>query len=164
MDQTHETILSFRIEELRCAIPIHAIKTIIRSVAVTPVSGTNNVIQGMIDYRGKVLPVINLRPRFNLPENAIDIHQQFILVKYNTSRFAIIADSVDELIDSASLKLSTVELPGKSGIQLDAEKFGIEIMHFHTDNKGILIIYDIDKLVGTEGIVEIESFFRQQKV
>jgi chemotaxis signal transduction protein len=162
MTQTQDTLLCFRIAEMRFAISINAIKTVIRSVAVTPVPEGNNLIQGMMDFRGKIIPVINLRPRFNLPEKKIDINQQFIIVKNNSRRLVIIADTVEELITTESLEISTVEMPFNPK-QQNFDKFGLEVMQFFSDKQGIIVIYDIEKLIGTEGILEIESFFNHRE-
>ena len=162
MNQPNDTLVCFAIEELRFAIPINEIKTIIRSVAITPVSGAWHLIHGMINFRGKVIPVVTLRPRFNLPEKEINIHQQFIIVGKAAKRLALIVDTVEELIAPDALKVSTVELPHTGSQQQNIHDYGIDTMQFVSDEKGIIVIYDIQKLIGAEGILEIESFINRK--
>ncbi len=163
MNHDLETLLSFKIEELRLAIPINAIRTVIQSVAVTPVPDTGIYIYGMMDFRGTVIPVINLRPRFNLISKAIDINQQFIIVKKDSKRLAIVADTIDELLSPTELKISTVELASNSNLQKNLSDLGLEIIEFHSDEKGIIVIYEIEKLLGSEAKLDIDSFFSKRE-
>src|SRR5690606_29897429 len=61
-DATNE-VLRFDVGDLRCAVPLSHVREVQRAVAVTPLPGAPEIIDGVIDVRGEVVPVIDLGRR-----------------------------------------------------------------------------------------------------
>jgi purine-binding chemotaxis protein CheW len=72
---------------------------IVRAVAISPLPSAPTVIEGLIDVRGQVVPVFNLRHRFGFPAREIDVGDHFILARASRRVAALHVDRVLELAD-----------------------------------------------------------------
>ena len=73
-------------------------KEIIRPAKIFKVPNAPSYIEGLINLRGKVHPVFNLRKRFNLPSAAFDDNTKFIMTHLDSAGIGFIADEVREII------------------------------------------------------------------
>jgi purine-binding chemotaxis protein CheW len=92
--------LLFTLDEGRYAVSGDAVAEIVRAVAVTRLPNAPAVVEGVIDLRGLVIPVFDLRRRFNLPSRAIELADHFIIVR-TTRRMAVL--HVDRVLDFADI-------------------------------------------------------------
>jgi purine-binding chemotaxis protein CheW len=99
-------LLCFSIDDHRYGISSDAVAEIIRAVAITPLPGSPSVIAGVIDVRGTIVPVFNLRARFGLPMREVIPSDCFILVRTPSRVAALHVDRVDELVDADEQALS----------------------------------------------------------
>jgi purine-binding chemotaxis protein CheW len=74
-------ILLFDLDGSEYALPLHAVREVVRAVAVTPLVGAPAVVDGVIDFRGSILPVFSLRRRFGLPDRALTPSERFIVAE-----------------------------------------------------------------------------------
>lgn len=93
-------LLCFSIDDDRYAITSSVVVEIIRAVAITPLPGSTPVIAGVIDVRGTVVPVFDLRARFGVPTRDVVPADCFILVRTPTRVAALHVDRVHELLDA----------------------------------------------------------------
>jgi purine-binding chemotaxis protein CheW len=75
-----------------------AVDRVTRATAITPISHSDSLIQGVINVHGELLPVINTRRMLFLPERDLDIDDVFILIQNNQRPMVLIADEVDQVI------------------------------------------------------------------
>jgi purine-binding chemotaxis protein CheW len=61
-------LVVFRLDERRYALPLAAVERVVRSVTVTPLPGAPAIVLGGINVHGRVLPVLNVRRRFRMPD------------------------------------------------------------------------------------------------
>ncbi|MFB0546911.1 MAG: chemotaxis protein CheW, partial [Anaerolineae bacterium] len=81
---------------------------IIEMVTITPLPQVSNVVEGVINVRGSVIPVVNLRRHFGLPEATLQLHTPIILVEASERMIGLI---VDEVIDVLSLLADQITRP-----------------------------------------------------
>lgn len=162
MQKMNETLLGFGISEQRFAIPVGNIERVIRAVAVTNVPDAKSLIYGMMDLQGQVIPVINLRERFNLVNKPIQINDRFVIIKSGGKKFALVVDKVENIIKVTPENLSSIKIPANDRLISQARNIGLEMMQFISDEIGIIIIYDIEKLLGSEAVIELDDFFKQR--
>lgn len=74
-------IILFRIVDRRFAFALSDVVEILPMVAITRVPESPRWLQGVIDLRGRTLPVINLRQRLDYPATEADLHAAIIVVK-----------------------------------------------------------------------------------
>jgi len=87
----------FSLEEEIYAVDINVIKEIIRPMKITPLPKAPPFIEGVINIRGDVIPVIEMRKRFEV-EGERDLPPRMIIVRVENQWVGMIVDSVTEVI------------------------------------------------------------------
>lgn len=99
-------LLCFSIDEHRYGIPSDVVLEIVRAVAVTSLPGATSVVAGVIDVRGTIVPVFDLRARFGLPTRHVVPADRFILVRTPSRVAAVHVGHVADLVDVDDQSLS----------------------------------------------------------
>ncbi len=89
-------IVVFRLEDAEYAIEIHKVREIIKLTSITPVPRTPDVIKGIINVRGKIVVVIDLKERFDLGNEHEATH--IILVETDERILGILVDDISKVI------------------------------------------------------------------
>lgn len=128
-------LLSFILNHQRYGIASETVSEIIRAVAITPLPGSPAVVEGIIDVRGAIVPVFDLRARFALPAKPLEPSDQFILVRTSARTAALHVDQVVELldVDNHSVSDSNRQLPHSASIA------GVATLP-----DGLVLIHDVD--------------------
>jgi purine-binding chemotaxis protein CheW len=128
-------LLLFVLDDVQYALQSEAVAEIIRAVAVTPLPNAPPVIEGIIDVRGRVAPVFDLRLRFGRPSRPVAVSDHFILVRATTRLAALHVDRVLDLID---VDASAVD-PIGSQVASSAHIAGVALLP-----AGMALIHDVD--------------------
>lgn len=106
-------LLLFTIDGHRYAVRADAVVEMVRAVEVTPVPNVPSVVEGIIDLRGRVVPVFDLRRRFGLPTREVDVADQFVIVRAANRLAALHVDHVLDLadVDDASVASLAADVP-----------------------------------------------------
>jgi purine-binding chemotaxis protein CheW len=91
-------LVSFIIENEEFGIDILKVEEIIRIISITKIPNAPDFIEGVINLRGKVIPVIDLRTRLNRMRKPHDNNTRVIVVEVNEITVGFIVDSVKEVI------------------------------------------------------------------
>lgn len=91
-------VVSFRLGEEEYGAEINNVREIIRVLNITQVPQAPHFIEGVINLRGTVIPVINLRRRFGLPEIENDKNTRIVVVDVEGREIGIIVDAVAEVL------------------------------------------------------------------
>ncbi|MBN2275929.1 MAG: purine-binding chemotaxis protein CheW [Bacteroidales bacterium] len=97
------TYLGFRIENETFAINAENVIEVVRNEGVTSVPKTADYVEGIINFRGDILSVVNARKKLNIPERQDAIKKVIIVIEFetngNTSTLGIIADKVTGVLN-----------------------------------------------------------------
>jgi chemotaxis signal transduction protein len=85
-------VLLVRIEQWRGALPLEAVREVVRAVAVTPLSGRRGPLLGYVDVRGDVCPVVDARRIFGLRGRALRPSDRMVILGVGTDRLIIPVD------------------------------------------------------------------------
>lgn len=97
--EDEEQVVVFSLAQEEYAVPIESVQEIVRiPEELTHVPKTPSFIEGVINLRGSVLPVIDLRKRFELTEKERDEHQRIIVFVIDGVSVGFIVDSVTEVL------------------------------------------------------------------
>ena len=98
-------ILVFAVDSERYALLARDVDQVVRSVAVTDLPGAPLVVEGLIDVRGTIVPVLDLRRRFGLPRREPTLNDLLIIASSGSRRVALRADGGASIqrIDPATL-------------------------------------------------------------
>lgn len=143
--------LTFSMNGEEYGIGILKVKEIIGMMPITPVPKTPEFVKGVINLRGRVIAVIDLRLRFRMPTTDYTERTCIIVVEVGTStgkiQMGIIVDSVSEV---ANIKSGEIEDPPSFGTSVDTDY----ILGMAKVDGGVKILLDIDRVL-TEGEREL---------
>jgi purine-binding chemotaxis protein CheW len=91
-------LVTFHLDGEEFAIDILKVQEIIRMMALTRVPNAPSFVEGVINLRGKVVPVIGLRKRFGLPHVDYDAQNRIVVVEVGGSVAGLAVDSVSEVL------------------------------------------------------------------
>lgn len=106
MKEQETKILIFSINGEYYATNIMEVERILGYEKSTKIPDSPQFVEGVINYEGKILPVITLSKRFNLPSTEIQEESKIIVAKQNHSKIGIIVDFVSEVKD---VKIDNIE-------------------------------------------------------
>ncbi|MEA3559806.1 MAG: chemotaxis protein CheW [Candidatus Thermoplasmatota archaeon] len=91
-------VVVFKIGNEEYGVNIHNVKEIIRYITVTKVPETSDHIEGVINLRGEVTAIINLRKIFNMEITEMNEKTRVLIMDMGTRRIGIIVDRVSEVL------------------------------------------------------------------
>jgi len=140
--------LTFALGDESYAVDVRKVREIIRLTSITSVPQMPAFIKGVINLRGKIIPVIDLRARFGLSEAATTEKTCIVVVQIQTSanlrrETGLIVDNVEEVLN---LSANDIEETPDFGAQVDTEYLlGMAKV------KGVVkMLLDLDRVLGTE--------------
>ena len=92
-------VIAFQLGDNEYALPIHQVQSIERLMPITRVPKTVPFIKGVINLRGVVTPIIDLRTRFGLPEKEFDDGTRIIVATLNETEVGLIVDGANDVLD-----------------------------------------------------------------
>ncbi|WP_438446915.1 chemotaxis protein CheW [Gorillibacterium sp. sgz5001074] len=92
-------VIVFALANEEYGIEVEKVKTIERMMPMTRVPKTYDFIKGVINLRGVVVPVLDLRGRFGLPESEYTDNTRIVIIAVNEMEVGMIVDSANDVID-----------------------------------------------------------------
>lgn len=93
-----QLILSFEVGGVRYGLPAEGVARLVRAVAVAPLPKAPAVVEGVVNVHGELVPVLDLRARFNLPPKPVEPSDRFVLALAGDRPVAVRADAVAGLV------------------------------------------------------------------
>lgn len=140
-------ILIFAVEKQRFAIPLQTVDRVIRAVAITKLTDSPDFIEGVIDYYGQIVVVINLRKRLGYPVQELNLNDRFIIAKTTNRTIALIVDQVEDVMRPDSQDLYESK-------DLDA---GLKLLSLLRNDQGIILIYDLENLLSKTEEIQLKE-------
>ncbi len=161
MDQTVKAMtvktgkyLTFSLNEEEYGIGILKVKEIIGMMPITSLPGTPKFVKGVINLRGKVIPVIDLRLKFSMDPIPYSDRTCIIVVEIDaeseTVLIGIVVDAVSEVLN---IKESDIEETPTFGTSLNTDY----ILGMAKMEGGVKILLDIDKVLNGDEISVLEK-------
>lgn len=108
MEKDHQ-VVGFRIGNETYGVRIASVREIVRVPEITIVPNAPDVIEGVINLRGKIIPVMDLRKRFGSPAVQPDKKNRILVVELDNKLLGLIVSSASEVLKIPS---SEIESPG----------------------------------------------------
>lgn len=147
--------LTFDLADEEYGQDILKVREIIGMMEITPVPKTPAYVLGVINLRGKVIPVADLRLKFGLPHKEPDDRTCVIVVEVanegSTVQMGIVVDRVNEVVD---VKASEIEPTPSFGVDLDTAF----ILGMAKVGEKVKILLDIDKVLTGPEVTTMASF------
>ncbi|WP_110954265.1 chemotaxis protein CheW [Anaerosinus massiliensis] len=142
-------ILAFRLATEEYALPITKVKDINRIMPFTKVPNAPEFMEGIINLRGEIVPVVDIRKRFGLKADAPTDESRIVVVEVDGRCMGIIVDAVTEVrhvpnadidLPPAAAKLDMKQVPGVGKV-----------------NDRLLILLDIEEIFSAKEVQDIKA-------
>jgi purine-binding chemotaxis protein CheW len=90
-------VVVFELADRRFAVPADSVQEVLRAVLPTPLPGAPAVVEGVVNLRGEIVPLFELRRRFRLPPREVDPGDHLILARAGERRVLLRVDRVEGL-------------------------------------------------------------------
>jgi purine-binding chemotaxis protein CheW len=143
-------LVSFKIGGEEFGVDILKVQEINRMLTITKVPNSPSFVEGVVNLRGKIIPVVNLRKRLQLPIIDHDDKTRIIVVELIDTTVGFIVDEVKEVLRIP--KSITEPAPSMvAGVKMDY------ITAVGKLDDRLLILLDLEKTLSTEEIAELEE-------
>ena len=146
MENTIIQLVVFRLGEEEFGVDILRVQEIIRMLKITDVPNSPDYIEGVVNIRGKIIPIVDLKKRLNLVSKERDNDTRIIVVELDDKTVGFIVDQVSEVL---RIESDIIETPPKMVGGIDSEYITSVAK---LDDK-LLILLDLNRLV----IEEVEA-------
>jgi purine-binding chemotaxis protein CheW len=147
-------IVAFRLSSEEYALPITKVKDINRVMSLTKMPKSPAFMKGVINLRGEIIPVVDLRERFNLPVSEATEDSRIMVVDFNNRLLGIIVDGVTEVL---TIPTSEIDIPPT------VSKLNIkQVPGVGKVNNRLLILLDIDEVFSEEEVKSLKEIKRDE--
>lgn len=140
-------LVSFHVGQEEFCLDILRVQEIIRLQQLTRVPNSPESMDGVMNLRGKIIPVVALRKRFGLERLPHDKQARIVVVEVKGTVLGFIVDSVSEVL---RIPADTVELPPHLGKVKQEYVSGVGKL----DDR-LLILLDVDRLMSSDDLVGV---------
>lgn len=143
-------VIVFRLLDEEYGVDVNQVLSIERMEHITRVPKTADFVKGVINLRGVVTPIIDLRSRFNIDTTPYTDSTRIIIVSVGGVEVGLIVDSANDVID---IPLDAIE-PAPEVVG------GIEATYLHGVaklNKRLLILLNLNKVLNEEEVKQLEK-------
>ncbi|MEK6592033.1 MAG: chemotaxis protein CheW [Pseudomonadota bacterium] len=134
-------LVVFTLDDQAYALRLATVEHVARMVSVTPLPKAPEIVMGIVNVRGRIVPVFDIRRRFRLPAREIAVSDQLVIARTSRRAAALVADAVagvraypEEVVVEAKSVLPGVEYV--EGVVKLAD--------------GLILIHDLDKFLSLE--------------
>ena len=136
----------FTLDGKKFALKLNLVERITRAVEITSLPKAPIIILGIINFQGRIIPVVDMRKRFNMKSKQLNVEDHFIIGKTSMRSVAIWVDSVLDIIGSPEEKIIEYDtiLPDMNYVE-GIIKYDDEMLLIHDLDK-VLLLEDEEKL------------------
>jgi purine-binding chemotaxis protein CheW len=146
--------LTFKLDDEVFAVGIDKVREVLDYTTVTKVPQTPDFMRGVINLRGSVVPVVDMRLKFGMPRTEKTVNTCIIIVEINlkdeTTVLGALADSVQEVLD---LEPEQIEPAPKIGTKLNTDF----IRGMGKQDEQFIIILDINRVFSSEELAAVAT-------
>jgi purine-binding chemotaxis protein CheW len=128
-------LLLFSLDSRQFALPLERVREVVHAVEITPLAGAPGVVEGVVDVRGTVVPVLDARARFRLPARPVRLADHLILAE---GAGRLVALRVDRVLDTHEVpaEAMTAATPNDASM---AHLAGVATLE-----DGMVLVHDLD--------------------
>ena len=143
--------LSFFVKDEMYGIGIAHINEIIAMMKITHVPRTPNFVEGVINLRGSIIPIVDIRGKFGIQKKEHDMNTAIIINEVSGVNIGFIVDRVEDVLTLDNRELSE---PPKFGSHIDTSF----IQSVAEVDKNVILILDIQKIFEDDELTMISEY------
>ena len=138
---TSNQYVVFTLDEQQIALHLSGVDKVVWAVEVAPLPEAPEIVSGVVNVQGRIMPAIDIRKRFGLPERELHPADRFIIAHTSRRTVALWVDAVDGVIEPAGDRVIRGEeiLPGMGYIE------GVVKLP-----DGMILIHNLDRFLSLE--------------
>jgi purine-binding chemotaxis protein CheW len=141
--EAQEHLVTFFLAKEEYAVDVRLVQEIIRLVQITPVPRAPESIKGVINLRGRIIPVVDLKRRLGLGEVAATRLARVVVVKLRERLIGLLVDGASQVL---KVPLSLIEAAPEEIVEIDANYIrGVAKLE-----KRLIILVDLPKILGVD--------------
>jgi purine-binding chemotaxis protein CheW len=141
-------LIVFSIDEQRYALPLSTVERVVRAVEVTLPPKAPDIVMGVVNVKGRIIPVVNIRRRFGLQEKEIKPDDLMVIAYTKKRNIALLADNVSGVIG----------IPEKDAVASEEIFPGMEyVKGIVKQDDGVIFILDIDTILSFGEVISLDD-------
>lgn len=131
----------FALDGQRYALRLAAVDRVVRAVEINPLPQAPEIVAGVVNVKGEIVPIINVRRRFRLPARAVALTDHLVIAHTARRPVGLLVDAVTDVIEYPEQ-----DIAGAEGILsgLDYVEGVVKLQD------GLVLIHDLDKFLSLE--------------
>ncbi|MCE5314684.1 MAG: chemotaxis protein CheW [Armatimonadota bacterium] len=154
VDDVSEQLVVMELANESYGVDIGAVNTIIRMQEVTAIPRAPSFVEGVINLRGSIIPVIDLRKRFGLPLKDVTKASRIVVVEAQGLMIGMVVDAV---VETLRLPASAIEPPSPVVSSVDSAY----VRGVGKQENRLVILVDLDKVLTEK---DAESLAKTEKI
>lgn len=142
--------VTFKIGSETYGVEVLKVQEIIGMTTITPVPNTMEFMKGVINLRGSVVPVIDMRIKFKMEEKEYDAFTVVVIVEVNNRLIGMIVDTVSDVVD---IPINSIQDTPHFTAKIETDF----IKGIGQIEENLVIILDVDHILTTDEIKKIDS-------
>ena len=140
----------FKLNREEYGVEISHVQEITEIKSITTVPNTPSFVEGIINLRGKIVPIVSIKKRFDLPQQAEKEEQRIIIINLNEKQVGFIVDDASQVL---TLDESQIENPPELIAGIDRDY----IIGIGKVEEKIIVLLDLEKILTEQEQKEIEK-------
>jgi purine-binding chemotaxis protein CheW len=141
-------LLTFALGDQRFALPSSAVTEIVRLVAAARLPGAPDIVEGVVNLRGRLVPVLDVRARFGVPPAEPDPDQHLIVAR---AGLRLVALRVDRALELVSVAADAIEPTARVAPGVPLVKGCARLAD------GVLVIHDLERFLSLDAGVRLDA-------
>ena len=143
-----DQIVMFTLDELLYALPLPSVVRVIHAVEIRHLPKAPEIISGIINVKGRIIPVADIRKRFGLEAREIDLNDRLIIADTGKRHVAILVDTVTGIRDLA---------PGQQKQAKETLPFAEHLKGVAKVDDELILIYDLEQFLSLDEEKELDQ-------
>jgi purine-binding chemotaxis protein CheW len=145
-------LVAFILGEQQYALPLTRVQRVVRMAEVTPLPKAPEIVLGVIDFQGTIIPVMSMRKRFGSSEPETSLGDQLVVADTATRSVALVVNSVTGVVERTVTEVTEAEkiVPGLQYVE------GITRLE-----DGILFIHNLERFLSKREEQQLDGLLPQ---
>ncbi len=152
--EENQTIVLFNLDGQHYGLYLAAVDRVVPVVEIASLPKAPDIVLGVVNFHGEIIPVINVRKRFNLPIRALELNDQLIIARTSKRLVALVVDSVLGVQELRNSQLVNIE---------ESFRYTNYLAGIAKVDDDIVLIHDLEKFLSLDEQQQIDKVLSKGK-
>jgi purine-binding chemotaxis protein CheW len=144
----------FKLSESRFALNLPTVEKVVRAVEITRLPKAPEIVLGVVNVHGRIVPVIDGRARFGFPKKKISLNDRFVIARGEERSIALVADDVMPVVEVPEERITRADdiIPGIGYVD--------GVTEFEESN---LVILTVEQILSLEESTQLDEAIEEMQ-